>query len=145
MDASFWVALAVGIVVITSAMLGGLLWLIRGQIAQAKEMKANGGATLRDSADRSEEQARANGELLSTMVEAAAEFRKEVCDAIQRIHEEQKSSTEEVHRGFAETRRDINGLGTRITKQGDDIHAAVSGVHTRVNEHLDFHLKESVR
>jgi hypothetical protein len=41
-------------IVIASALLGGLLWLIRAQVALGKEFKPNGGTSTRDSLNRIE-------------------------------------------------------------------------------------------
>ena len=46
------------LVVIGSAILGGVLWLIRAQVHMSKEFKPNGGATLRDSLNRIEKDMR---------------------------------------------------------------------------------------
>lgn len=41
-------------IVIASALLAGLLWLIRAQISLGREFKPNGGASTRDSLNRIE-------------------------------------------------------------------------------------------
>jgi hypothetical protein len=46
------------LVVIGSAILGGVLWLIRAQVHMSKEFKPNGGATMRDSMNRIEKDMR---------------------------------------------------------------------------------------
>jgi len=48
----------VPIAVLATAILGGVLWLIRAQIAMNKEFKPNGGKSMRDSIDRIENDAR---------------------------------------------------------------------------------------
>lgn len=44
----------VPIIVIATALLAGLLWLIKAQSAMNKQFKPNGGASMRDSIDRIE-------------------------------------------------------------------------------------------
>jgi len=46
------------LVVIGSAILGGVLWLIRAQVHMMKEFKPNGGSTMRDSMNRIEKDMR---------------------------------------------------------------------------------------
>jgi len=46
------------LVVIGSAILGGVLWLIRAQVHMSKEFKPNGGATMRDSMNHIEKDMR---------------------------------------------------------------------------------------
>ena len=48
------VGVVVGLFAILSAMLGGLVWLIRAQQAMQKEFKPNGGSSTRDSLNRIE-------------------------------------------------------------------------------------------
>ena len=48
------VGVVVGLFAILSAMLGGLIWLIRAQQAMQKEFKPNGGSSTRDSLNRIE-------------------------------------------------------------------------------------------
>lgn len=48
------VGIVVGLFAILSAMLGGLVWLIRAQQAMQKEFKPNGGSSTRDSLNRIE-------------------------------------------------------------------------------------------
>ena len=48
----------VPIIVVITAMLGGVLWIIKAQLAMNKEFKPNGGASMRDSIDRIENDAR---------------------------------------------------------------------------------------
>ena len=48
----------VPIVVVITAMLGGVLWIIKAQLAMNKEFKPNGGHSMRDSIDRIENDAR---------------------------------------------------------------------------------------
>lgn len=45
---------AVVIITILTAMLAGLTWLIRAQLAMAKEFKPNGGSSTRDQLNRIE-------------------------------------------------------------------------------------------
>lgn len=52
------VALAVGIVTLLSALLGGMVWLIKAQTAMQKEFKPNGGSTTRDALNRIEKDVR---------------------------------------------------------------------------------------
>jgi hypothetical protein len=46
------------ILAILTTALAGILWLIRAQVAMNKEFKPNGGASMRDSIDRIENDAR---------------------------------------------------------------------------------------
>jgi hypothetical protein len=46
------------IVVIGSAILAGILWLIKAQVHMSREFRPNGGATLRDSLNRIEKDMR---------------------------------------------------------------------------------------
>ena len=48
------VSLSVGVVALLSAILGGLVWVIRAQLAMTKEFKPNGGSSTRDSLNRIE-------------------------------------------------------------------------------------------
>ena len=48
------VGIVVGVFAISSAILGGLIWLIRAQQAMQKEFKPNGGSSTRDSLNRIE-------------------------------------------------------------------------------------------
>lgn len=48
------VGIVVGLFAILSAMLGGLVWLIRAQQAMQREFKPNGGSSTRDSLNRIE-------------------------------------------------------------------------------------------
>ena len=48
----------VPILVIITALLGGVLWLIKAQNAMNKQFKPNGGASIRDSVDRIENDTR---------------------------------------------------------------------------------------
>ena len=48
------VGIVVGLFAILSALLGGLVWLIRAQQAMQKEFKPNGGSSTRDSLNRIE-------------------------------------------------------------------------------------------
>lgn len=48
----------VPIMVIITGLLAGVLWLIKAQTAMNKEFKPNGGASMRDSIDRIENDAR---------------------------------------------------------------------------------------
>ena len=48
----------VAIVAIVSAVLGGLVWIIRAQTAISKQFKPNGGLSMRDSVDRIERDTR---------------------------------------------------------------------------------------
>ena len=43
------------IVTITAVFLAGLIWLIKAQIAQMKEMQPNGGSSMRDAINRIEQ------------------------------------------------------------------------------------------
>lgn len=52
------IAIAVGSVTIVSAIIGGLIWLIRAQVAMQKEFKPNGGSSTRDSLNRIERDVR---------------------------------------------------------------------------------------
>lgn len=42
------IAIVVGVFAILSAILGGLLWVIRAQISMNREFKPNGGSSTRD-------------------------------------------------------------------------------------------------
>ena len=46
------------VIAIVTAILGGLLWLIRAQVHMSREFKPNGGATMRDSMNRIEKDMR---------------------------------------------------------------------------------------
>lgn len=46
------------LIAIVSAILGGLLWMIRAQVHMMKEFKPNGGSTMRDSMNRIEKDMR---------------------------------------------------------------------------------------
>mgnify|MGYP006935481435 CR=1 FL=1 len=48
------VSLSVGVVALLSAILGGLAWVIRAQLAMTREFKPNGGSSTRDSLNRIE-------------------------------------------------------------------------------------------
>ena len=48
------VSLSVGVVALLSAILGGLVWVIRAQLAMTREFKPNGGSSTRDSLNRIE-------------------------------------------------------------------------------------------
>ena len=48
------VAITVGAITIASAMIGGLVWLIRAQVAMQREFKPNGGSSTRDALNRIE-------------------------------------------------------------------------------------------
>jgi len=48
----------VAIVAIVSAVLGGLVWIIRAQTAISKQFKPNAGLSMRDSVDRIERDTR---------------------------------------------------------------------------------------
>ena len=48
------VGIVVGLFAILSAVLGGLVWLIRAQQAMQREFKPNGGSSTRDSLNRIE-------------------------------------------------------------------------------------------
>jgi len=48
------VGIVVACISILTAILGGMLWLIRAQVAMQREFKPNGGASTRDSLNRIE-------------------------------------------------------------------------------------------
>ena len=48
------IGLTVGSIAILSAVLGGVLWLIKAQMAMQREFKPNGGSSTRDSLNRIE-------------------------------------------------------------------------------------------
>jgi hypothetical protein len=48
----------VAAIAVVSAVLGGILWLIRAQVAMQREFKPNGGSSTRDSLNRIEEDVR---------------------------------------------------------------------------------------
>lgn len=48
------VGLTVGSITIASAIIAGLVWLIRAQLAMQKEFKPNGGSSTRDALNRIE-------------------------------------------------------------------------------------------
>jgi len=48
------VGLVVGALAIVTTILGGLVWLIRSQLAMQREFKPNGGTSTRDSLNRIE-------------------------------------------------------------------------------------------
>ena len=48
------VGLVVGALAIFTTILGGLVWLIRSQVAMQREFKPNGGASTRDALNRIE-------------------------------------------------------------------------------------------
>ena len=52
------VSLSVGVVALLTAILGGLAWVIRAQLAMNKEFKPNGGSSTRDSLNRIEKDVR---------------------------------------------------------------------------------------
>jgi hypothetical protein len=52
------IGLTVGVLAILSAVLGGLVWLIRANMAMQKEFKPNGGSSTRDSLNRIEQDLR---------------------------------------------------------------------------------------
>ena len=52
------IALTVGIIAILSGVLGGVLWLIKAQLAMSREFKPNGGSSTRDAINRIEDDVR---------------------------------------------------------------------------------------
>jgi hypothetical protein len=48
----------VAAIAVVSAVLGGILWLIRAQVAMQREFKPNGGSSTRDSLNRIEKDVR---------------------------------------------------------------------------------------
>jgi hypothetical protein len=48
------IAISVGSITLLAAILGGLLWLIRAQVALQREFKPNGGSSTRDALNRIE-------------------------------------------------------------------------------------------
>jgi hypothetical protein len=54
MNAAEVVAISVGSITLLAAILGGLLWLIRAQVALQREFKPNGGSSTRDALNRIE-------------------------------------------------------------------------------------------
>lgn len=58
LDAAEAIAIAVGSVTLVSAVIGGLIWLIRAQVAMQREFKPNGGSSTRDSLNRIERDVR---------------------------------------------------------------------------------------
>ena len=58
MRAAEIIGLTVGSIAILSAVLGGVLWLIKAQVAMSREFKPNGGSSTRDSLNRIEKDVR---------------------------------------------------------------------------------------
>lgn len=54
MNAAEIVGLIVGALAIVTTILGGLVWLIRSQLAMQKQFQPNGGQSVRDSLNRIE-------------------------------------------------------------------------------------------
>ena len=52
------VGIVVACISILTAILGGMLWLIRAQVAMQREFKPNGGSSTRDSLNRIEKDVR---------------------------------------------------------------------------------------
>lgn len=52
------VGLTVGIIAILSGVLGGVVWLIKAQMAMSREFKPNGGGSTRDALNRIEKDVR---------------------------------------------------------------------------------------
>ena len=48
------IGIVVGVFAILSAILGGLLWVIRAQVSMNREFRPNGGSSTRDSLNRIE-------------------------------------------------------------------------------------------
>ncbi len=48
------IGVTVGGIAILSAVLGGVIWLIKAQVAMSREFKPNGGSSTRDSLNRIE-------------------------------------------------------------------------------------------
>lgn len=58
MNAPDVLAMIVGGTAILSALLAGIIWLIRAQVAMQREFKPNGGSSTRDSLNRIEKDVR---------------------------------------------------------------------------------------
>ena len=58
MNAPEILAMIVGGTAILSALLAGIIWLIRAQVAMQREFKPNGGSSTRDSLNRIEKDVR---------------------------------------------------------------------------------------
>ena len=54
MNAADALSIAVAAIAIVSALLAGIVWLIRAQVAMQREFKPNGGSSTRDSLNRIE-------------------------------------------------------------------------------------------
>ena len=54
MNAADALSIAVAAIAIVSALLAGIIWLIRAQVAMQREFKPNGGSSTRDSLNRIE-------------------------------------------------------------------------------------------
>ena len=54
MNAPDALSIAVAAIAIVSALLAGIVWLIRAQVAMQREFKPNGGSSTRDSLNRIE-------------------------------------------------------------------------------------------
>lgn len=54
MQAAEIIAMVVGALTILSFVVGGLVWLIRAQVAMQREFKPNGGSSTRDALNRIE-------------------------------------------------------------------------------------------
>ena len=52
------IGVTVGGIAILSAVLGGVIWLIKAQVAMSREFKPNGGSSTRDSLNRIEKDVR---------------------------------------------------------------------------------------
>lgn len=58
MNAPDALSIAVAAIAIVSALLAGIVWLIRAQVAMQREFKPNGGSSTRDSLNRIERDVR---------------------------------------------------------------------------------------
>lgn len=141
MDVGAIVAVTGGVLLILATLLAGLLWVIKAQIAQSKEMQPNGGSTMRDALNRTERQSLDNADMLNRIHSTQEENWRNVITSIREIRQDHKDFKEEVARGFADNRDRIDSVRLSLTEQGNDIHRAVGSVHERVNAHLDDHLK----
>lgn len=58
MSAPEIVAMVAGLIAVLSAILGGLVWLVRAQISMQREFKPNGGSSFRDGLNRIQDDVR---------------------------------------------------------------------------------------
>jgi len=63
------IGIVVACIAILSAILGGMLWLIRAQVAMQKQFQPNGGQSVRDSLNRIESDVRRVAEKVDDHIE----------------------------------------------------------------------------